>query len=151
MILEDNTYEELRYDLSKEPMVVYDDHETAGFVSDILTKRSLKIIQPKYTTEDIQNTLRELFRRNDIWHLYTDDTYENRRKSANEYIGRPEIRESVFALHGKKCLSCGSNNKIHLDHIVPVVYGGENSIDNLQPLCDKCNTSKGIKTIDYRP
>lgn len=36
------------------------------------------------------------------------------------------------------------------DHIVPPRLRGCDSIDNLQPLCRQCNTSKGCSIIDYR-
>jgi 5-methylcytosine-specific restriction endonuclease McrA len=51
--------------------------------------------------------------------------------------------------YGNKCLCCGSK-EITIDHIVPIVSGGINDISNLQPLCGKCNSSKGTKIIDYR-
>ena len=54
--------------------------------------------------------------------------------------------------YGYKCLCCGRNDvKLTLDHIVPLVKGGLNTIDNAQPLCGSCNSSKGTKIIDYRP
>jgi len=34
---------------------------------------------------------------------------------------------------------------------VPLIKGGSDSIDNLQPLCGYCNSSKGTRVIDYRP
>lgn len=50
-----------------------------------------------------------------------------------------------------KCLCCGrSDIKLTIDHVVPVKLGGRNSIDNIQPLCGTCNSSKGAKYIDYR-
>jgi 5-methylcytosine-specific restriction endonuclease McrA len=36
------------------------------------------------------------------------------------------------------------------DHIVPVELGGSSYISNIQPLCQTCNSSKGIRIIDYR-
>ncbi len=51
------------------------------------------------------------------------------------------------------CLCCGKREpeiKLTADHVVPLAKGGTNFIDNIQPLCLSCNTSKGVKTIDYR-
>lgn len=50
------------------------------------------------------------------------------------------------------CLACGRNDlPMTKDHIIPVVRGGKNSIDNLQPLCMPCNSKKHTRIIDYRP
>ena len=54
---------------------------------------------------------------------------------------------------GNKCLACnvsGNDVLLTVDHIIPVFKGGTSNIDNLQPLCGPCNSSKGIKTINYR-
>ena len=50
-----------------------------------------------------------------------------------------------------KCLCCGNENELlTADHVVPLSQGGDNSIENIQPLCQSCNSKKGQKTIDYR-
>ena len=48
------------------------------------------------------------------------------------------------------CLACLKNKFLTRDHIVPLSKGGTDFIDNIQPLCMSCNTSKYTKTIDYR-
>ena len=51
------------------------------------------------------------------------------------------------------CLSCGRKEpdvKLTADHVKPITRGGANTIDNIQPLCQPCNSSKGTKTKDYR-
>lgn len=51
------------------------------------------------------------------------------------------------------CLACRKKvgfDKLTVDHIKPLAKGGDNTIDNIQPLCMPCNSSKGTKTIDYR-
>ncbi len=54
--------------------------------------------------------------------------------------------------YGGKCLCCGRTDvKLTADHVVPVAKGGTSNIDNIQPLCVPCNSSKKDKTIDYRP
>ena len=74
--------------------------------------------------------------------------YHHRRKIAGHKILK--LKSEVFKIHGESCLNCGSIDNIAIDHIVSVKNGGSNSIDNLQPLCRACNSSKGSKNIDYR-
>ncbi len=53
---------------------------------------------------------------------------------------------------GDRCLCCGRTDvKLTADHIIPVSKGGTSNIENIQPLCQPCNTRKKDKTIDYRP
>lgn len=57
------------------------------------------------------------------------------------------------AKYNYTCLKCRRTEpeiKLTLDHVKPVELGGNNAIDNIQPLCGSCNSSKGIKTTDYR-
>ena len=59
--------------------------------------------------------------------------------------------ENLLEKCGNKCLRCGKTGvKLEIDHVIPVALGGPNTIDNLQPLCRKCNSSKSKKHIDYR-
>ncbi len=49
-----------------------------------------------------------------------------------------------------RCACCGRKTRLTKDHIIPVTQGGTSDIDNLQPLCQSCNSCKGRKIIDYR-
>lgn len=51
---------------------------------------------------------------------------------------------------GNVCLCCGGLGPLTVDHVIPIVAGGPNSIENLQPLCKPCNVLKKARTIDYR-
>jgi 5-methylcytosine-specific restriction endonuclease McrA len=51
---------------------------------------------------------------------------------------------------GNRCVSCGTENNIEVDHIIPTSKGGTNDINNLQPLCRHCNATKFREVIDYR-
>lgn len=58
------------------------------------------------------------------------------------------------ALYNNTCLCCGRVEpeiKLVPDHIIPLALGGKNLIENIQPLCQPCNQSKGVNTTDYRP
>lgn len=49
-----------------------------------------------------------------------------------------------------RCVKCGSANSLVKDHIVPIYQGGDDSIANIQPLCQSCNCAKGPERVDYR-
>lgn len=50
----------------------------------------------------------------------------------------------------KQCLCCGAIEDLTADHVIPIVKGGKNHFANMQVLCRSCNSSKGVKVIDYR-
>ncbi len=54
--------------------------------------------------------------------------------------------------YGGKCLSCGAGKTV-FDHVIPLMTGGPNSLENGQPLCLACNTFKGQTnpSKDHRP
>ncbi len=53
--------------------------------------------------------------------------------------------------YDNKCLCCGKSNvKLTVDHVIPVSKGGQNTIENIQPLCKSCNSKKRTSATDYR-
>lgn len=51
------------------------------------------------------------------------------------------------------CLRCKLQEpeiKLVPDHVIPLSKGGADDITNIQPLCEKCNSWKFVKTIDFR-
>lgn len=61
--------------------------------------------------------------------------------------------EDLKAAHGHKCLSCGIAEpeiQLTVDHVVPLSKGGPNTIENIQPLCLSCNSTKKNEATDYR-
>ena len=61
------------------------------------------------------------------------------------YFRGEEIRNIVFKRDNYSCQKCQSKDNISIDHVVSVLNGGEDSLDNLQTLCKSCNSSKGGK------
>jgi 5-methylcytosine-specific restriction endonuclease McrA len=57
---------------------------------------------------------------------------------------------ALLELYGGRCLRCGTRERISVDHVVPLSLGGGNSIDNIQPLCEMCNSLKSDTVADYR-
>lgn len=51
---------------------------------------------------------------------------------------------------GNRCVACGGEGLMTVDHVVPLSKGGSNTIDNIQPLCRTCNVRKNASTIDHR-
>lgn len=60
-----------------------------------------------------------------------------------------KMRLQVFKRDHYACCKCGKSPSayrgisLHLDHVIPFSKGGNNSLDNLQTLCNKCNLGKG--------
>lgn len=52
-----------------------------------------------------------------------------------------------------KCLCCAAiegDVVLTPDHVCPISLGGDNSMENIQPLCVSCNSKKNTKHLDYR-
>jgi len=62
-----------------------------------------------------------------------------------------KTKRYIFDKYGNKCLKCGTKKLLTIDHVIPISKGGTNDSDNLQPLCQRCNSEKGNKSCaDYR-
>lgn len=79
--------------------------------------------------------------------------HQRRLLESNAVLNLEEIMawmKSVKAKAFARCYHCDkriSTKKIHFDHIVPLIKGGEHSLRNLCVSCSDCNLRKGQKTI----
>lgn len=73
------------------------------------------------------------------------------RKASNsdEHFSQEEF-VTLCESYGNKCLGCGTTDRLEADHVIPLVSGGPDGIDNIQPLCRICNAKKGTLAIDLR-
>lgn len=62
-----------------------------------------------------------------------------------------KLRYEIFKRDNFKCVLCGTagkEEKLEIDHIVPVSEGGKTTKPNLRTLCFKCNRGKGNDIAD---
>lgn len=52
------------------------------------------------------------------------------------------MRKSIIARDGRKCVCCGAESSLTVDHIRPRCLGGANARVNLMTLCFMCNNEK---------
>ena len=56
-----------------------------------------------------------------------------------------QVMDKVWNRDNGRCVSCGSNQKLEFDHIIPFSKGGSNTYRNIQLLCESCNRQKSNK------
>lgn len=53
---------------------------------------------------------------------------------------------TVIERDGNCCVYCGSGDNLCIDHVLPVIQGGNDDIDNLVCACKECNSGKSGRT-----
>lgn len=57
--------------------------------------------------------------------------------------------ESLKITFDNRCAICGKKKPLTKDHIVPLSQGGTDDIENIQPLCRNCNSTKHTLTFGH--
>lgn len=86
---------------------------------------------------------------------YIPDQWLDLRKKKLKLAGGHHSRqdwENLKVAHDYTCLCCKRQEpeiKLTRDHIISVSKGGNNDIENIQPLCRSCNSRKQTRSIRY--
>lgn len=100
------------------------------------------------------------------WKIYQADRHQRHKAYYKEQNRKRKMRkqnaegfhtnaewEALKAKHNHACLRCGKQEptiSLTRDHVKPLILGGTDYIDNIQPLCHSCNSQKNDTEIDYR-
>lgn len=118
--------------------------------------RNREVLRAKSSADRRANPAK-YYNQDRLWRIRHPDKHrikvDLRRARELSAEGRYTVEEwkALCDKYDNRCLCCGRQVQLTADHIVPLTCGGSNWIDNIQPLCFPCNSSKGTKTIDYRP
>lgn len=75
-------------------------------------------------------------------------TWPNERPAAGyrkDVISR-SLAKQVFERDAYRCIDCGTHIDLCCDHVIPESKGGPTTLDNLQTMCRRCNSRKGVRT-----
>ena len=60
---------------------------------------------------------------------------------------RPDEWQSLCAQYDHRCAYCGKPSRLEREHVVPLIRGGHDDVNNIVPSCRSCNASKGTKLV----
>lgn len=94
------------------------------------------------------NITRSLKRTMDLGHIHS--RYAALRNSSSGFTCRKEVRDFIFSRDGHRCVNCGSEHDLTIDHKVSIYAAAHNEIglhelntaENLQTMCRPCNSAK---------
>jgi len=84
--------------------------------------------------------------------IHEDRDTERRRRRQREIeapgllVGQLRKLLKHWQQQGLSCFYC-DDFPTTVDHVVPLIHGGTNYLDNLVPCCRPCNSSKGTKSL----
>lgn len=123
----------------------------------IAEKINMEVVSPSITSRSIYDKLKEIgISRNkssarEVGIRNGRVNYDSLRKPIKSIEHRKGIslgvRYSILKRDNFRCTICGADaaeNRLIVDHIIPIVRGGINTTDNLRTLCTACNHGKMI-------
>lgn len=71
---------------------------------------------------------------------FPPNSQESRKQERN--VMSYKLRWEILKRDDFKCVICGTNDRLEIDHIIAVSQGGKTTTSNLQTLCFPCNRGK---------
>lgn len=73
--------------------------------------------------------------------------YKRRRRPSlrarKRRVWTDEERRFILDRDGWRCVNCGADDQLEIDHVIPFSRGGACSVENACVLCRSCNARKG--------
>lgn len=109
----------------------------------------------KYYAENKEKLInkQKLWKKRNPEKVHISQVHRRARKMKAEGSYTIEEWKSLKDYYGNICLCCKKTEleiKLTEDHIISLFNGGTNYINNIQPLCQSCNSSKNLHNFDYR-
>jgi 5-methylcytosine-specific restriction endonuclease McrA len=79
-------------------------------------------------------------------HAYVRASHSKRRDASNGESLTSAEWLALLEHHGGRCAYCESDDNVEIDHRIPLIRGGSNTIENILPACRSCNRRKHRRT-----
>ena len=66
-----------------------------------------------------------------------------RPRARKRRVWTDEERRFILDRDGWRCVNCGADDQLEIDHVIPFSRGGACSVENACVLCRSCNARKG--------
>lgn len=110
----------------------------------VVTAKRLEYIRQRYATDE---TFKEKMKQK------VKNRRAVKRGASDDGNISPQQWLDLKTFYHHKCLCCGKREPgitLTQDHVLPLSKGGSNNLNNIQPLCKSCNSTKHTQNIDYR-
>ena len=119
------------------------------------TRRESRLAKQKEYAEKTREQKREYDKAYRQANRAKRSLWNNRRRVKKMAVGGSHTLgewENLKAQYNWVCPACKKTEqeiKLTRDHIIPIVKGGSDNIENIQPLCRSCNSRKNTETKKY--